>query len=417
MDEQIKQLVNECLQCKNPTCVKGCPAHNNIPLFISLCKQEKYQEAFDVIKETSTLPSICSLVCPTENQCVGHCIKNKINKAVQVNKIEQYITLKATETLKNVIKNDKKVAIIGSGPASLACCERLALLGYNIDVFEKYDELGGILTYGIPSFVLDKNIVNEKIEYIKKLGVNFYTNKELNKDFKLDDILNKYDAIFIGFGASISKRMGIDNSNLKGVIDANDFLEKVHKNNIDEYKNYKNIFVIGGGNTAIDAALCAKKISDSVTIIYRRSENEMPARKDEIRKCKEENIKFNFLTNPIQYIGKDKLEEIECIKMELVEVENGRAKPVVIANSNFKVKADLVIEAISSAIDPTLTTNLKTHNWGGIIVNENMQTSIEKVFAGGDCVNGPSLVVKAMKDGINAADCINIFIQDNNKNT
>ena len=139
MDEQIKQLVNECLQCKNPTCVNGCPAHNNIPLFISLCKQEKYQEAFDVIKETSTLPSICSLVCPTENQCVGHCIKNKINKAVQVNKIEQYITLKATETLENVIKNDKKVAIIGSGPASLACCERLALLGYNIDVFEKYD--------------------------------------------------------------------------------------------------------------------------------------------------------------------------------------------------------------------------------------------------------------------------------------
>lgn len=413
METNIKNLINECLDCKNPTCINGCPVNNNIPMFIRLAKQDKYDEALEVIKLTSTLPSICSLVCPSENQCMGHCIKNKINKPVAINQIEQYITLKANETIPNIIKNNKKVAVIGSGPSGLACSEKLALLGYNVDIYDSYDEAGGILTYGIPSFVLNKDIVNKKVDYIKSLGVNFFMNKELEKDIYLSDLIDRYDAIFLGFGASIGKRMDAKNNNIDGVIDANDFLEKMYKNNHHLFKNVKDCLVIGGGNTAIDAARVAKKeLGCNVSIVYRRSEKEMPARKVEILNAKNDNIEFNFLSNPIAYIGTDTVKEVECIKMKLVEVEGQRARPVVIENSNYIIKADLVIEAISSSIDNNLTKLLDTHSWGGIKVNENMQTSIAKVFAGGDCVSGPSLVVTAMKDGIKAAKAIDKYLKE-----
>ena len=412
MESNIKNLINECLDCKNPTCIEGCPVKNNIPLFIKLAKQEKYDEALKVIKLTSTLPSICSMVCPSENQCKGHCVKNKINKPVAINEIEQYITLKANEVIPEIIKNNKKVAIIGSGPSGLACAEKLAILGYNVDVYDAYDEAGGILTYGIPSFVLDKDIVNKKINYIKSLGVNFLMNKKLEKDIYLNELIDSYDAIYLAFGASIGKRMDAKNNNINGVIDANDFLEKMYKNKNHLFDNVKDCLVIGGGNTAIDAARVAKKqLGCNVSIVYRRSEKEMPARKDEILKAKDDNIEFNFLSNPIAYIGEDTVKEVECIKMKLVEVIGQRARPVVIENSNYIIKADLVIEAISSSIDTNLTRLLDTYSWGGIKVNENMQTSIDKVFAGGDCVNGPDLVVTAMKDGIKAATSIDNYIK------
>ena len=413
MDANIKNLINECLDCKNPTCVNGCPVNNNIPLFIKLAKNEKYDEALEVIKLTSTLPSICSLVCPSENQCKGHCIKNKINKPVSINEIEQYITLKAKETIPVINKNNKSVAVIGSGPSGLACAEKLAVLGYEVTIYDSYDEAGGILTYGIPDFVLSKNVVSKKIDYIKSLGVKFILNTKLEKDIFLKDLTNQYDAIFLGFGASVGKRMDATNNNINGVIDANDFLEKMYKNNLELFDNVKDCLVIGGGNTAIDAARVAKrKLNCNVSIVYRRSEKEMPARVDEIKKAKEDNIDFNFLSNPIAYIGENSVSEVECIKMKLVAVEGQRARPVVIENSNYKIKADLVVEAISSSIDTNLTKSLNTHPWGGIIVNENMQTSIDKVFAGGDCVSGPDLVVTAMKDGIKAAKCINQYLKD-----
>ena len=238
-------------------------------------------------------------------------------------------------------------------------------------------------------------------------------NKKLEKDIYLSDLIDSYDAIFLGFGASIGKRMDAKNNNINGVIDANDFLEKMYKNNHHLFKNVKDCLVIGGGNTAIDAARVAKKeLGCNVSIVYRRSEKEMPARKVEILNAKKDNIEFNFLSNPIAYIGTDTVKEVECIKMKLVEVEGQRARPVVIENSNYIIKADLVIEAISSSIDNNLTKLLDTHSWGGIIINENMQTSIDKVFAGGDCVSGPSLVVTAMKDGIKAAKCINQYLKD-----
>lgn len=411
MNEEVKKAINECLNCKNPTCILGCPVHNNIPKFIELAKNNSIDEAYIELSKTTTLPSICSLVCPSENQCKGHCIKNKINKPVNIPLIENYIALNANEIKHNIISNNKKVAIIGSGPAGLACAEKLAIKGYLVDIYDKYDEAGGILVYGIPDFVLNKTIVNKKIDYIKSLGVNFILNKELEKEVFLSSLINDYDAIFLGFGASIGKRMEAKNNNLKGIIDANEFLEKMYKKNTKEFENVKNCIVIGGGNTAIDAARVAKKqLNCEVSIVYRRSEAEMPARIDEIKRAKEDNISFNFLSNPIAYVGEESVSEAECIKMRLVAEEGKRPRPVVIENSNFFIKAELVIEAISSSIDSNLTRMVDTNSWGGIIVNDKLQTSIPKVFAGGDCVSGPSLVVLAMKDGILAANSIDEFL-------
>ena len=415
MEENIKKLIDECLNCKNPTCVEGCPAKNNIPLFIKLAKENKIDEAYQVINNTSTLPSICSLVCPIENQCVGHCIKNKINKPVLVNKIENYIANNANKNIKKIEKNNKKIAIVGSGPSGLACAEKLIELGYDVDVYDKYHKAGGILTYGIPDFVLPKDVVDSKISYLENLGVNFLLNKEMNIDFTLEELKEKYDAIYLAFGASLSKRMNVKNSHLDGIIDANLFLMKVYENDIKDFENCNDVIVVGGGNTAIDAALVAKnKLNKNVTIVYRRSEKEMPARKDEFIKAKNNGVNFAFLTNPVCYHGESKLEEVQCIKMELVASNEGRARPVEIKDSNFKIKCDLLIEAISSYVDDNLTTSLNTQSWGGIIIDENSKTSNEKVFAGGDCVRGPSLVVLAMVDGIKAAKKIDEYIKKTN---
>ena len=409
MDKIIK-LCEECLQCKNPTCIQGCPVNNDIPSFIKLAKEKRFDEALKVINNTSTLPSICSLVCPSENQCKGHCIKNKINNPVKINEIEQFISLMAVENNKKEKPNGYKVAVIGSGPSGLACSEILAKKGYEVDIYDSYDEAGGILVYGIPSFVLDKDIVNQKIDYIKSLGVNFNMNKKLSKDILLNDLLEKYDAIFLGFGASIGKTMNIEGNKLDNIVDANYFLEKMYKKLFD-LTNINNIIVVGGGNTAIDAARVAKRNSKAnVSIVYRRSEKEMPARVNEYMQAINDGISFNFLTNPIRFLGNEKVSKVECIKMELVKVDNDRARPIEIKDSNFTIDADLVVLAISSGIDTNLTNQLQTTSWGGIIVNETMQTSIDKVFAGGDCVSGPSLVVTAMKDGIKAAKSIDEYL-------
>lgn len=407
----IENELNACLNCKNPTCVSGCPANNNIPKFIELAKKGDLEEAFKVIKSRSFLPSICSLVCPFDNQCMGHCIKNKMGKPVNIPKIEQYIASNVKEKVEPINKNNYKVAIIGSGPAGISCGEELALKGYNVDIYDKYDIPGGILSYGIPEFVLPKEKVNEKIDYLKKLGINFIMNKELNKDIYLDELKEKYDAIFLGFGASIGKKMGYDNENIEGVIDANLFLERMYRNEFDT-TNVKDIIVVGGGNTAIDAALVAKyNIKGSnVSIVYRRSIKEMPARMDEINKVIDSGVNINFLCNPIKYIGEGKIKEIECIKMELVANGNDRPRPVPIKDSNFIIKADLVVLAISSGIDKNLTSSLDCESWGGIIVNEKMQTSDPKVFAGGDCVRGPSFVVNAMVDGKKAGIAIDEYL-------
>ncbi len=409
---EILKLTSECLQCKNPTCIQGCPVHNNIPLFIRLCKENNIQKAYEVLLETTTLPSICSLVCPSENQCMGHCIKSKMNCPVKIPEIEHFIAQNVKNPILSYPTLNEKVAIIGSGPAGLACAERLRKFGYQIDIFDQYDIPGGILSYGIPDFVLDKKIVEDKIQFLKNIGIHFYMNQKLGKDIFIHQLSKNYDAIFLAIGAAISKKMNIPNEHLKNIVDANEFLEKVYRHPNDAYHNLKNIFIIGGGNTAIDAARAAKRhLSNHVSIIYRRSKNEMPARKDEILKAEQEGIQFYFLTNPISFKGKEKIESIECVKMKLVEVENERPRPVVIENSNFILKADLVIEAISSSIDTSILENIQCHSWGGIQVNEKMQTSLNHVFAGGDCTRGPSLVVHCMKDGIQAANYIHNFLK------
>ena len=411
--DKLVSLCNECLQCKVPTCVSGCPVHNDIPTFIKLAKEKRFDEALSVINKTSTLPSICSLVCPFEKQCVGHCIKAKINKAVKINEIEQIISLNASFNNQIKEKNKYKVAVVGSGPAGLACGEYLIKNGYTVDIFDSYHTPGGILTYGIPSFVLDKEIVNKKINQLNELGINFIMNTSLSKDIFIEDLSKQYDAIFLGFGASIGKKMGVDGEQLENVIDANLFLKLMYENAFD-LSTFKNIIVVGGGNTAIDAARVAiKNAKAKVNIVYRRSINEMPARIDEYNKAVNDNVKFNFLTNPIRFMGDKKVSQIECIKMELVNSSDNRPRPVEIKDSNFIIDADLVILAVSSGIDSELTKHLDTYSWGGIKVNENMQTSISNVFAGGDCVNGPSLVVSAMKDGLKAAKSIDLYL--NNK--
>lgn len=409
--EEIKTIIEQCLNCKNPTCNSGCPAGNNIADFILLAKKGQIDEAYELISKTSTLPSICSLVCPFEKQCMKACIKSKIGKPVEIPKIENYIANNANIKIPTIINNNKKIAIIGSGPSGLACAEKLAYKGYNITIYDSYNTPGGILTYGIPEFVLSKQVVDKKIKYIKSLGVNFVMNHKLQKDINLSDLINKYDAIYLAVGAAVGKRMDAKNNNVAGVIDANIFLEKMFKKEFDEFKDITNCLVIGGGNTAIDAARSAKRLLNcDVSIVYRRSENEMPANKKDINLAKQDGIKFNFLSNPIEYIGENKVQEVECIKMKLVQVENDRPRPVIIENSNYKIKAELVIEAISSSVDKTISNLFETTSWNTIKVNENMQTSIDKVFAGGDVVSGPSLVVTAMKDGINAAESIDKYL-------
>ncbi|MCI5745883.1 MAG: FAD-dependent oxidoreductase [Erysipelotrichaceae bacterium] len=411
-ENEIIKLANECLQCKKPTCVDGCLNHNNIPLMIKKVQEGNFKEAKKVLDETTTLPSICSLVCPSEKQCMGHCIKNKINKAVNIPLIEQFVSSFSSDEKRIINKIDKKVAIIGSGPAGLACGEVLALKGVNIDIYDSYSTPGGILTYGIPDFVLDKNIVVKKIDELKSLGVNFILNKALGKDIFISSLCEKYDAIFLAIGASVGKKMNIENENIKNIVDANLFLKDMYENNLDAYQNVKDIIVIGGGNTAIDAARVAKrKFNANVSIVYRRSENEMPARKNEILQAKNENIEFCFLTNPVRFIGKDSVVATECVMMKLIDDKTSRPYPVEIKNSNFTIASSLVIEAISSSIDTSILQDIKTNSWGGIIVNENMQTSNELVFAGGDCVSGPSYVVTAMNDGIVAAKKIYSFLE------
>jgi glutamate synthase (NADPH/NADH) small chain len=338
---------------------------------------------------------------------------------VAIGRLERFVAdwhnANSKEITKKPLNNGKKIAIVGSGPSGLACAEKLIELGYDVDVYDKYHKAGGILTYGIPDFVLPKDVVDSKISYLENLGVNFLLSKEMNVDFTLEELKEKYDAIYLAFGAGLSKRMEVKNNDLMGIIDANLFLMKAYENDIKDFENCNNVIVVGGGNTAIDAALVAKnKLNKNVTIVYRRSEKEMPARKDEFIKAKNNGVNFAFLTNPVCYHGESKLEEVECIKMELVASNEGRARPVEIKDSNFKIKCDLLIEAISSYVDDKLTTSLNTHSWGGIIIDENSKTSNEKVFAGGDCVRGPSLVVLAMVDGIKAAQNINEYIRKAN---
>lgn len=416
---KIEEIRNYCLNCINKPCSnKGCPLNNNIPAFIH---EEDTKKAFEILLDTTVLPAICGSICPHEKQCQGSCIRGIKDKPVSIGAMEAFI---GKESIKNNYKipqdidselSKKKVAVIGGGPAGLTCSAFLAKKGIKVTIFERYDELGGILTHGIPEFRLDREIIKKTIDKILELGIDVKLNKELGRDIKINELTKEYDAVFIGIGANIPAKMGIEGEDLKGVYGGNTLLEN------NEHPNYENktVCVIGGGNVAMDTSRTIKRLgAKDVYVIYRRAEEQMPAEKKEIQDAKSEGIKFLFKTNIVRVIKKDdnncndnKIEteigQIECIKTELVQKEGEtRLSPVNIEGSNFMLDMDYVVMATGSKPKDEDITEFEKNKWGYINVNENMETSIPNVFAGGDIVGEKGTVAWAARSGRNAAEQI-----------
>lgn len=431
-EEMAIEEAKRCLNCKNKPCVSGCPVNVQIPDFIELVAQGKFEEAYLKITENNSLPAICGRVCPQERQCESKCIRGLKGESVGIGRLERFV---ADYYLKNcVLKsekiklNGKKVAVIGAGPAGLTCAGDLAKLGYKVTIFEAFHTPGGVLVYGIPEFRLPKAIVAKEIENLKKLGVEILTDMVIGKVLSVDEILEMgFEAVFIGSGAGLPMFMGINGESSLGVYSANEFLTRINlmKAYDEEYdtpiKKGNSIAVIGGGNVAMDAARCAKRLgAENVYIIYRRSEAEMPARKEEIHHAKEEEIIFKFLCNPTEILSDEngKVSSIKCVKMELGEPDStGRRSPKVIKNSEFEINVDTVIMALGTSPNPlirTTTTGIEANKKGCLIVDENMKTTKDSVYAGGDAVTGSATVILAMGAGKNAAKSIDEYIKSKN---
>ena len=423
--ENAMEEAKRCLQCKNPKCVGACPVNIKIPNFIEKVAEGDFEEAYRIISEDTLFPSICGRVCPQDSQCEGDCIRAIKGEAVGIGRLERFVGDYVRDN--NLIKkseiksNGKKVAIIGSGPAGLACSSELAKKGYDVTIFEALHREGGVLTYGIPEFRLPKSIVKAEIEGVKSLGVKIEKNVIVGNSITVDELIEEgFEAVFIGSGAGLPNFMKIPGENFKGVYSANEFLTRV--NLMKAYEKDGNtpihygdkVAVVGGGNVAMDAARTALRLGASeVYIIYRRGEAELPARLEEIHHAKEEGVIFKLLTNPTAIIGNDKhwVEAIECVEMELGESDaSGRRRPQVKKDSKFVMDMDTVIIAIGQSPNPLIknsTENLDTHKWGGIIVEEEtMATSKEMVYAGGDVVSGAATVILAMGAGKIAAKSI-----------
>lgn len=439
-EEEALKEANRCLQCKNKPCVNGCPVNIDIPAFIKALRERNYQKAIDIIHKTDALPCITGRVCPQEKQCQAFCVVGKIGEPVSIGRLERFVAdlelnkrLNSADKIENLstnfTDNSKKkinVAIIGSGPAGLTCAAELAKKGYGVTIFEGFHEPGGVLIYGIPEFRLPKSIVRAEIESLKRMGVKIITNTLIGRAFTIDELFAQgYKAIFIGTGAGLPKFMNIPGENLNGIYSANEFLTRINlmKAHLEgEYDTPilkgKRVAVIGGGNVAMDAARSAIRLgSENVYLIYRRTENEMPARIEEIKHAKEEGVEFLTLTNPIRYIG-DKdgfVKQVECIKMKLGEADNsGRAKPIPIPGSEFLIDIDEAIVAIGTTPNPIIaktTPGLKFKKDGELEVDENGMTSIKGVFAGGDIVTGSATVVTAMGMGRKVAEAIDNYLQ------
>lgn len=413
---KIKELSKYCLNCKTKPCSNGCPLGNNIPGFIKNIKEEKYEEAYNILSETTVLPAICGKICPHSKQCQGSCVRGIKQLPVQIGTLEAFlgdITLNNNFPLKKSDNDiNKKIAVVGGGPCGLTCAAFLARQGYNVTIFEKHDYLGGLLIHGIPDFRLDKLTVKNSIKKILNLGINVQLNTSFGKDIYLEDLKQKFDAIFLSFGANLSCKMGIDGENLNGVLGANELLEK---NNHPNYSG-KKIAIIGGGNVAMDTARTIKRMgAKEVYVIYRRSEKQMPAEDIEIQEAKKDKIEFLFQTNIIKAISDNgiSLNKIECIKTELVKKENeAREVPIDIENSNFIMDIDFLIIAIGSKPEKDLlnSLNLSLNKWGYIDTDENCMTSQKGIFAGGDLSGTKSTVAWAARAGRNAAYSINKYL-------
>ena len=418
MLENIKQLANECLECINKPCQKGCPLSNDTQGFIKLVKEDKCYEAYELLSKTTIFSSICGRVCPHEKQCEGNCIKRYKSEPVQIGKLEAFIVdmaIKNNWEISTDIKEEnktKKVAIVGGGPAGLSCAFNLARKGYDVTIYERHEKLGGIIQYGIPDFRLDRKILDNTIDRILSLNIKVKYNQELGKDFTLSELENNYDAIFLGFGKNISNKLNAPGEEINGVLGGNELLEF---GNYPDFKN-KNVLIIGGGDVSMDISRTIKRLgAKTVKVIYRRSREEMPAEDNEIDGAINDGVEFLFQTNIVRVLGDNKVTGIECIKTELIEKENETRKvPVNIDGSNFLLDADFIIRAIGSKVNGDLTSalNLELNTNGTIKVNEKYQTSNPKVFCGGDLAGSTNTIAWAAKDGRDAAGFIEEYLKN-----
>jgi len=429
--EIAKKEAERCLQCAIPLCVEGCPVNINIPEFIKFVKDGEIQEAIRSIKEYNILPAICGRVCQQEKQCEAKCVMRKKFKSVAIGSLERFLAdWERANQLKECpdceAPNNIKVAIVGSGPAGLTCAADMARFGYDVTIFEAFHKGGGVLVYGIPEFRLPKAIVEDEIETLKMLGVKIEYNMVIGKILTIEDLKSMaFKAIFIGIGAGSPRFLGIPGENLKGIVSANEYLTRTNLMKAYDFPQYKtpivkgkSVVVIGGGNTAMDSARTALRLgANTVTIVYRRAMEQLPARLEEVHHGEEEGIIFKLLTNPTRFIGdgEGKIKEMEVIKMKLgAPDESGRARPIRIENSEFIIKTDLVIIGVGNNSNPLLTSTypaLELNKWGNIVTDENGKTNIEGIFAGGDIVTGAATVISAMGAGRIAAKAMNQYLK------
>ncbi len=430
--EEAMEEATRCLNCKNARCVQGCPVSIDIPAFIHQVKEGNIEEAYKIIGKSSALPAVCGRVCPQETQCEGQCIRGIKGESVSIGKLERFVADWARENNvepeKPTEKKGKKVAVIGSGPSGLTCAGDLAKMGYDVTIFEALHEAGGVLVYGIPEFRLPKStVVAHEVENVKKLGVKIETNVVIGKSMTIDQLLEDegFDAVFIGSGAGLPRFMGIEGEGLVGVYSANEYLTRINlmKAYKDDYDTpimkSKNVAVVGGGNVAMDAARSAMRLgAEHVYIVYRRSMDELPARKEEVHHAQEEGIEFLVLNNPVKIVGDENghVNGMECIKMELGEPDaSGRRRPIPIEGSNFILDVDTAIMSIGTSPNPLIrstTPGLETNDHGCLIVDENESTTKEGVYAGGDAVTGAATVILAMGAGKKAAAAIDEYIKN-----
>lgn len=422
-----------CLNCKNKPCVNGCPVNIHIPEFIACVAEGKFEEAYQIINQSSSLPAVCGRVCPQETQCEGVCTRGIKGEPVGIGRLERFVAdwhnANATSAPAKPESNGHKVAVVGSGPAGLTCAGDLAKLGYEVTVFEALHTAGGVLVYGIPEFRLPKEIVRKEVENLKALGVKIETNMVIGRVITLEELKEEYgfEAIFIGSGAGLPKFMGIPGENAKGVFSANEYLTRSNlmkaytKDCPTPIMHAKNVAIVGGGNVAMDAARSAKRMgAENVYIVYRRGKEELPARKEEVEHAEEEQIIFKLLTNPVEILtdDQDNVVGMKCIEMELGEPDaSGRRRPVEKAGSEFVMDVDCVIMSLGTSPNPLLkqtTPGLETQKRGEIVADETGKTSIEGVYAGGDAVTGAATVILAMGAGKTAAKAIDEYIKSKN---
>lgn len=428
-EEQAVDEANRCLNCKNKPCTSGCPVSIDIPEFISKIKEKDFEGAYQIIAKSSSLPAVCGRVCPQETQCESKCVRGIKGEPVAIGRLERFAAdwhnAHSAEAPAVPEKNGHKCAVIGAGPSGLTCAGDLAKMGYDVTVFEALHLAGGVLVYGIPEFRLPKSIVRREVDNLKALGVKVETNVVIGKTIEVDELFEQgFEAIFIGSGAGLPRFMNIPGENLKGVYSANEFLTRVnlmkaYKPDSDTpIKKSANVAVVGGGNVAMDAARCAKRLgAENVYIVYRRGEEEMPARNEEIEHAKEEGIIFKTLNNPVEILGNEHkmVTGMKCVEMELGEPdESGRRRPVVKPDSEFTLDVDCVVMSIGTSPNPLIrntTAGLDTNKHGCFIADENGQTSREGVFAGGDAVTGAATVILAMGAGKTAAKAMDEYIR------